>query len=57
MNEILLNTGKLLCWTASSFTNSSVCPTLSQQLFVGQVVFASLAVVIALVFVKRATPA
>lgn len=53
MNEILLNTGKLICWSASTFTNSSICPSLPQQLFTGQMFFGVIALVIAAVLAKR----
>lgn len=53
MNEILLSTGKLVCWVASTFTGSSVCPSLSQQLFVGQVLFGFLILVTVLTLARK----
>jgi len=57
MNEILLSTGKLICWSASSFTNSSFCPSLSQQLSIGQTFFIVIALIIATVLVRNRTTA
>jgi hypothetical protein len=53
MVDIVLGTGRGLCWTANTFTQSRVCATLAHEYVVGFAFFILLGVGLAYCLMKR----